>query len=298
MRDLSTLFNEEARSLTQSQLHRLVVIELKALSLATGTAGSSTVAVNSSIDFMEGMHIRINGTDYTYKIESVDRIGHTIMLNKALDEDVSSAVVFQALAVCDSNFPLTFDGVVYSQFPISLSDLSSFSDGSIDTATLTVANVSREMMYYVESLDGLRGRTVYIKSVFERFLDFKYTVSPDGTLTITDNPEADPDSCVDDFFRIDSYTANESTVVFQLEPSANLSVKIPIRKFTSDCCTWKYRDPTTCCFDIDAFLAENITFSREDIIVCRKQLSDCELRKNTARFGAFPGISGQRRVYL
>jgi len=153
--------------------------------------------------------------------------------------------------IADSNHPLTYKGITYDRFPVKFTGASISSDGSVDKATLVVANVSREIMYYVEAFQGLRNMRVKIKAVYARFLDETYVFNADGTVTVAPNPEVNVDAYVEDEYIIDNYTANEQTVTFQLDPIIDLDIRLPRRRFMVDSCYWNYEDPTTCKYPVN-----------------------------------------------
>jgi lambda family phage minor tail protein L len=148
--------------------------------------------------------------------------------------------------IVDSNYDIKYNEVIYSRFPVAFSDISVSSDGSIMKATLTVANVGREMQAYVEQNKGLRNRRVVVKTVFEKFVDEIYLINEDGSVSVAVNPDKNLSAFISDEFLIDSYSADETTIQFQLEPVADLQVKVPRRRYTSNSCYWKYKDSETC----------------------------------------------------
>jgi lambda family phage minor tail protein L len=300
-RELSALFQEEASALQQSQVLHLITIEIMTLTTGTAANNSTYISVANTTELSEGQYVTIDGVDGIRQVVTVEVPEKRIIINEPTDAAVAEAQIRLVLPLADSNYAVSFDGVTYIQFPAKFSEIAVNSDGTIDKASLSVANVSREIMYYIEMYDGLRDRLVTVKTLFQKFLDYTYSVDLYGNVTKYDNPDADPSAYVEDSFRVDSYSADENVVVIQLEPSSNLSVKLPHRRYTSDSCYWRYRDPDTCGFDLDAFiLQENLTQPTqiEEYTVCNKMYTECARRRNAARFGGFPGISGQRRVFL
>lgn len=90
-------------------------------------------------------------------------------------------------------------------------------------------------------------------------------------------------SFTEEFYVIDSYTATESAVQFNLEPSMDFSVRLPRRRFTH-LCYWRYKSAE--CGYVGA------------LSTCKKDITDCEAHSNVARFGGFVGVpaSGVRRI--
>lgn len=191
----------------------------------------------------------------------------------------------QPLHVCDSNYDLHFDDVLYTRFPLRWSPADMNSDGSVSKSSITIANVSREIMYYVEKYNGLRTCKVFIKTVYENVLDNLYFPQSDGSVITEDNPKKNNTAFVEDEYYIDNYSATEQAVTFQLEPIIDLEIRLPRRRYMQDSCYWIYKEPETCKYTGSAGQ-------------CNKSFADCKARGNEVNYGGFPGISSVRRVYL
>lgn len=185
----------------------------------------------------------------------------------------------------DSNYDIEYNGVTYTKFPIKYSAIDITSDGTIDKASVSVANVNRELMALVELNDGLRNSKLSILTVYEKFVDYVYTLADDGTVTKVTNAGKDLTAYVLDAFIIDSYQADEQVIQFQLEPVINLNVKIPRRRFLPNSCTFNFKDAATCGYVGSATR-------------CDKTLHNCKELENSVRYGGFPGVTGNRRLYL
>lgn len=108
-------------------------------------------------------------------------------------------------------------------FPMSHGGLSENTQGQIQTLSISLANVSREMQYFVEHRNGLRGRKVTAWQVFQALL-------------------SDPLSHVEDIYYIDSVSCSPSTLEFRLTSSLDLmKVPIPSRVYMRDFCPWIYK---------------------------------------------------------
>lgn len=189
----------------------------------------------------------------------------------------------------DSNYNVEYNNVEYTRFPLTFSGVSVSSDGSISKASVSIANVTRVLMPFIEQYDGLLGFYVKVTTVYEKFLDHIYTTSTDGNMTVAVNPNADSTAHLTEYYIIDSYTANEQLITFDLLPQVDFNVKVPRRRFTATTCYWRYKDPTTCGYS-------------GGIATCDKSYAGtngCKAHSNSARYGGFPGIpSDIRRVYL
>lgn len=288
-RVLNTLLSEELNNTEQSALHKLITLELEeAVVVGSGVLGDNKIIVKSAVDFIVGQSISISNLLGDYKI--IDILDNTLYLNNSLSNTVTNEFVYftKLLNITDSNFDILFDGITYMRFPVQMSDTTISSDGSIDKASLSVANVTREIMYYVEMYNGLVNRKITVKKVFRRFLDLIYNINPDGTIETSPNEEADASSFIKEEYIIDSYTANEQIVNFNLDPIINLNVKLPRRRYLdSNSCAFKYKDPETCKYS-------------GSLTKCNKNLSDCKLHNNSINFGGFAGLdsSNQRRIWL
>lgn len=192
------------------------------------------------------------------------------------------------LDIADSNFDVKFDGITYLKFPCKYSPADQNSDGSISKASIVVANVARDLMYYIEKYNGLRNCRISIKTVYENALDEKYFPQPDGSVIVEPN-EGNNTAYIEDEYNIDTYSANEQTIAFQLDPIIDLEIRIPRRRYMVDGCYWKYKDAKTCKYPVNGALAGT---------TCGKTLAECRLRNNAENFGGFPGISGSRRIFL
>lgn len=169
-----------------------------------------------------------------------------------------------SLFIVDSNHDITYAGQLYSKFPVQYSGTTMSSDGSIDKATLTVANPGRVFQYYVNDFKVLRGTRITIKTTYESFLDFIYTFEADGSVTTQGNAGADSTAHLEDVFVVDSYSSNESAIVFNLDPVVDFNIKLPRVSFNSNVCRFRYKDPRTCMYS-------------GTLPSCKKTLDDCKL---------------------
>jgi lambda family phage minor tail protein L len=202
--------------------------------------------------------------------------------------------------IVDSNYDIKFSDyttglpITYTRFPVKFSGAELNSDGSISKASIAVANVSREIMDYVEKYNGLRNCRVYIKTVYENALDEIYTPQPDGSVIVEPNTAVNNTAFIEDEYLIDTYTATEQAVVFQLDPIIDLEIRLPRRRYMTDSCYFLYKDPETCKYS-------------GALPTCDKTLAACREHKkiingkevgNERNFGGFPGVSASRRLFI
>jgi len=111
----------------------------------------------------------------------------------------------------------------YIPWDITHSPLKQNVDGKIDSVKITASNISREMQFYLEQRDGLRGRYIIIKMVFEDHLD-------------------DPDAVIEAVYYIDSCSYSEGQVVFRATSKLDLlETKLPRRIYMRDFCHHVYK---------------------------------------------------------
>lgn len=181
--------------------------------------------------------------------------------------------------------PVNKGEYTYTKFPVKFNPAEINTDGSLSKASIVIANVSREIMYYVERYNGLMGLRVHIKKAYANVLYYTYSFDTDGSVIEIINPDHNPDAILWDEYVIDSYSANETTVSFSLDPVINLEIRLPRRRYLIDSCAWRFADPETC-----GYVGED-TF-------CNKTLAACKEKNNQRYFGGMPGISGSRKIFL
>ena len=126
------------------------------------------------------------------------------------------------LRLTDFDSDLMFDGNSYRAFDISYEDTGENIRLSIDTVTLRLGNVSREMQSYLEVYNGLRGCVVNIKHVWY-------------------NQLSDADCLMEESFYVDTAESNEEFIEFTLASEFDvLNVQLPLRLYDRRHCYWKF----------------------------------------------------------
>lgn len=190
--------------------------------------------------------------------------------NKEANKPIYLYTIFEFDGSSDLNLAewdtdIVFDGVTYQMFPMSHDLIGENSQGEIDAVKITISNVSRLMQYYLEQYD-LRGKKVRIRLIFKDQL-------------------ADPDAKVDFIYYIDSFSANQDVVEFNLLPKTDvLALVIPARAYSRNYCQFKFKDPETCQY------AGTET-------ECNKTKNRCKGLGNYSNFGGFPSIP-TRQIYV
>lgn len=189
----------------------------------------------------------------TFLTEKDKQENQPIYLYTVVDYDGSSTDLNYASNPTD----VTFDGITYGKFPITHENIKENKQGEIDKIRVTLANVSRLIQGYLELYD-FRSKKVKIKTVWANHLD-------------------DPDAYIEDIFYIDSYTADQNNVVFNLSSKFDITgLTLPSRKFSRNYCRWKFKS-TECGYSGGE-------------TECNKTLSRCKQLSNSKRFGGFPSV--------
>ena len=159
---------------------------------------------------------------------------------------------------------VTYNGTVYTRFPIRHEFVAENNQGQIDQVKITLANVSRLIEFYLEQYD-FRGKKVIIRTVWADQL-------------------SDPDAYIDDVFYIDNYTADQSNVEFTLTGKFDvLGIDLPARRYARNYCMWKFKS-SEC-----GYAGAELT--------CDKTQQRCKQLENYQRFGGFPSVP-TRRIYI
>lgn len=186
------------------------------------------------------------------------------------------------------NTAVTWQGNLYSQFPVELTGFESSTQGALSRPTLKLANVTGLLIPLLKSLSDLVGGKITRKRTMVKYLD---AVNFDGGV----NPTADVAAFfADDIYFIDRKIAeNKVFIEFELISSLDLNgIKIPRRQIIQNSCTWIYRS-AECTYAGGAVADSNDNLTSDtNLDVCGKRLSSCQLRFGTTAilpYGGFPG---------
>lgn len=153
---------------------------------------------------------------------------------------------------------VTFDGQVYTAFPISHESVSENVGGEVDSVRVKVANVNREIQVYIEQYDAFRGKSIIIKLVWA-------------------NQLADADAYIQDEFFVDKVVSDENVTEFTLTSKFDvLDIDLPLRKYSRHFCSW-------------VFKSVECGYSGAEV-TCNLSLARCRVLNNVLRFGSFPSI--------
>jgi len=173
---------------------------------------------------------------------------------------------------------LTWQGNVYTAFPVQASGFDFNGQGQVARPKLIVANVVGAITALVLQYQDIVGAKVTRRRTLAKYLDA--VNFPGGT-----NPSADPTAEFPlDVFYVDRKSAETNEVVeFELAPAMDLTgVMLPRRQIIQNICIWGYRS-SECGYTGTVYFNTNdqpVATLAQD--VCGKRLSSCR-----ARFGQF-----------
>lgn len=174
------------------------------------------------------------------------------------------AVANKWLRFCSHTSDIEFDGITYQKYTITHDGTSENLNGRADKVNLAIGNVNRQLQYYLDTYDGLKGKKVTISLVWLEKIDFV-------------------DSVMTGEYRIEDSTSNKKAVSLTLSSNLDvLDVQLPRRSFHRYYCRFLFKGQ-----DCGYAGAEG---------VCNKTFQRCEELGNITRFGGFPGIPMARML--
>lgn len=188
---------------------------------------------------------------------------------------------------------VTWQGVLYTRFPIEASGFEWKGSGSIPRPTIRIANITGLLDALARENDDLVGAKFIRHRTFAKYLD---AVNFEGGI----NPQADPNIHLDDeiWFIDRKASVNKVFVEWELAAAFDVTgVKLPRRQVIQNVCTWQYRS-AECGYaggPVANFNDEATSDPAKDS--CGKRLSSCKLRFgafNELPYGGFPGAAVYR----
>jgi phage-related protein len=163
--------------------------------------------------------------------------------------------------------------IVWEAYPLALGDIQTDTEGGTPETSLTVANMSREVMALLIVHDYFLGQPVIMRLVHQDHLN-------------------DPSAVWEIPFEVTGCAADEESVTFALSAQNLYGFTMPNERALRDSCRDTYKD-IRCGFTLDP---GNVNLGD-----CPKTLAACTLRgdfevaagqarQHPARFGGFPGI--------
>jgi len=172
---------------------------------------------------------------------------------------------------CAQMEAVTFRGNEYSPFPITHDTMKEGADGDLPSLSLTVSNVSREIIGTLESYNGLIGQRVKIMLV----------LMPENQ----DMAPQDPLKAILEWdFKITSMAATAEGASAQLGDISLYEVNVPASRMSKRYCRFQYRD-SGC-----GYMGERPSCDKslDGPDGCKAHSFDSPAHPD--RFGGFPGI--------
>tara|TARA_R110002110_G_scaffold171854_3_gene374495 strand:- start:628 stop:1302 length:675 start_codon:yes stop_codon:yes gene_type:complete len=171
--------------------------------------------------------------------------------------------------LCAQTEEVTFDGNIYSPFPITHGTMQEGADGDLPTLNLTVSNISREIAGTLETYNGLIRQPVKIMLVL---MTNSYDTTPSSSQAIL---EWD--------FKITAMSINDEAASATLGDISLYEVNVPKNKIAKRYCRFQYRD-AQCGY---GGVMPHCDKSLEGPAGCKAHGGDSPDHPN--RFGGFPG---------
>ena len=175
----------------------------------------------------------------------------------ALLEVVFDETEDDRIRVCRNNENIVWGGKTWVAFPFSLGETKYDDKGTLSNLTIDVDNTGRELDYYLNKYAGGSGCRVILR-----------VVRSDDLSCVT----AD----VEEYFSVKATTVTEAKVSFTLGNAYPAKSRRPYRRYMKNNCPFKYKGV--------------MCGATSELASCNHTLSDCRVRKNSTRFGGFPGI--------
>jgi lambda family phage minor tail protein L len=177
--------------------------------------------------------------------------------------------------------PNTATAQTYTAAPIKIGSLKYNKVSEQPTMDVTISNIDRTMVAYLEQNDGLRGRDFTVIRTYD---------------TVLSNASA----CLTETYYVDGAQSSLKSVRFTLVTKTQLyGIKCPKRLFMRDQCQWKFKGTECAGTATVATPTVNASLASPSLTTCMKTLGSCaSVYNNTARYGGWPGIPKGRVIMV
>lgn len=181
---------------------------------------------------------------------------------------------------------VTWDGNVYTAFPVAASGFEFTGQGQAPRPKLMVSNVAGAITALVLQYSDLVGAKVTRRRTLVKYLD--------AVNFSAGNPTADPTAEFPaDIFYIDRKSVETNEIVeFELAPAMDITgVMLPRRQIIQNICPWKYRGSECGYTGTSYFDVNDETVGTLGADVCGKRLTSCKVRFGQYAelpYGGFP----------
>lgn len=171
--------------------------------------------------------------------------------------------------ICDDNEEVTFQGNTYTPFPFQISTIKQTTDGKIPSLSISVSNVKKVLLPYIEAADGLINSKVELIVVNTGHLTEDY-----AELTME--------------FTIMGADVSDEWVNFTLGAPSPMRQRFPRDRYIAYSCPWTFNSPTVRTSGTNAGV--ECAYQGTDTS-CKKTYADCQSKENEGRFGGYFGLS-------
>jgi phage-related protein len=175
----------------------------------------------------------------------------------------------QVFRITDDNQDVVYQNETYTSFPFNISTIKQTTDGKIPSLNVSISNVEKVLMQYVEGLNGL----------------------VDSKVTLTVINTAIPDENYEELtmeFSVTGAEVDEEWVVFTLGAPNPLRQRFPKDRYIAYSCPWTFNSPSVRSSGSNE--GAECNYQGADTS-CKKTYADCKSKGNEARFGGFFGLS-------
>lgn len=167
----------------------------------------------------------------------------------------------EPIRLTNNNENIVWNGQTWASFPFELDNMQESGKGEIPSLSIKVSNVTQEIQYYLEQVDGAVDFPVIIRVVNTTNL-----ASPDPECELT--------------YNCNSCTYDDMWINFALGGNAKLTRRVPERRHLKDFCDFQY----------GGIMCGVSAATKAAFPTCRKTLAQCRERGNSTRFGGEPAI--------
>ena len=176
--------------------------------------------------------------------------------------------------------PGTATAQTYTPAPIEVSPMERGGVNEIPGLTLSISNVDRVVIAYLELYDALRGREVKIIRTFESLL-------------------ADKDANIVETYYVDGAGTTANSAELRLVPrTVFYQIKTPARTYRRSQCQWDFKELQCAGAATLTVTYVNASMANAALTTCLKTVASCDYYNNASRYGGFPGIPRQRVIVV
>jgi len=176
----------------------------------------------------------------------------------------------QALYLTNHSESIVYDGHTYKPFPVAVGDIGEDSKGNLETITLSISNINRMAMAYMELHDALMGRDVWIYIVNTVYLTQAVGLG---------------------IFQVTEASADENVATFTLGHYHFFSVKFPRNRYIKGRCRFVFKS-------VECGYGGGHATCNKTLTGNTSGNPGCKYHNNSSRFGGFPYLVSGRSMTI